>query len=36
MEENKKKRDDKMKLQETIYEGLGKAWPTHKETQGNI
>ncbi|XP_014217029.1 proteasome-associated protein ECM29 homolog [Copidosoma floridanum] len=33
MEENKKKREDKLKLQETIYEGLGKAWPTSKETQ---
>lgn len=36
MEENKKKRDEKIKLQETIYEGLGKAWPTCKETQGKI
>ncbi|XP_011494527.1 PREDICTED: proteasome-associated protein ECM29 homolog [Ceratosolen solmsi marchali] len=33
IEENKKKREKKMKLQETIYEGLGKAWPTCKETQ---
>ncbi|OXU22910.1 hypothetical protein TSAR_016170 [Trichomalopsis sarcophagae] len=33
MEENKKKREEKIKLQETIYEGLGKAWPTCKETQ---
>ncbi|XP_058794814.1 proteasome adapter and scaffold protein ECM29 isoform X2 [Phymastichus coffea] len=32
-EENKKKREDKIKLQETIYEGLGKAWPTRKDTQ---
>ena len=34
MEENKKKREEKIKLQETIYEGLGKAWPACKETQG--
>lgn len=34
MEEHKKKREEKIKMQETIYEGLGKAWPTCKETQG--
>ncbi|KAJ8667078.1 hypothetical protein QAD02_008740 [Eretmocerus hayati] len=32
-EENKKKREEKSKLQETIYESLGKAWPSCKETQ---
>uniref|UniRef100_A0ABD2WFD9 TOG domain-containing protein n=1 Tax=Trichogramma kaykai TaxID=54128 RepID=A0ABD2WFD9_9HYME len=32
-EDNKRKREEKIKLQEVIYEGLGKAWPTNKETQ---
>lgn len=31
--ENSKKVEDKLKLQETIYESLGKAWPSCKETQ---
>ncbi|XP_033222326.1 proteasome adapter and scaffold protein ECM29 [Belonocnema kinseyi] len=33
MSENSKKVEEKMKLQETIYESLGKAWPSCKETQ---
>ncbi|XP_046742819.1 proteasome adapter and scaffold protein ECM29 [Diprion similis] len=32
-EENSKKRELYMKLQETVYETLGKAWPSNKETQ---
>ncbi|XP_012265500.2 proteasome adapter and scaffold protein ECM29 [Athalia rosae] len=32
-EENSKKRELNMKLQETVYETLGKAWPSTKETQ---
>jgi hypothetical protein len=36
IEENNKRREEKMKLQETIYESLGKAWPTCKETQGML
>ncbi|KAG7212048.1 hypothetical protein KM043_012404 [Ampulex compressa] len=31
--ESTNRKDDIMKLQETIYEVLGKAWPTCKETQ---
>ncbi|XP_015601340.2 proteasome adapter and scaffold protein ECM29 [Cephus cinctus] len=31
--ENSKKREDKIKLQETVYEALGKAWPSNTETQ---
>ncbi|KYM93818.1 Proteasome-associated protein ECM29 like protein [Cyphomyrmex costatus] len=32
-EENRKKKENNIKLQETIYEVLGKAWPSTKETQ---
>ncbi|XP_018049516.1 PREDICTED: proteasome-associated protein ECM29 homolog [Atta colombica] len=32
-EENRKKKENNIKLQETIYEVLGKAWPSIKETQ---
>ena len=31
---NLKNVEDKIKLQETIYDSLGKAWPSCKETQG--
>lgn len=32
--ENSNKREQKIKLQEAVYEALGKAWPSSKETQG--
>lgn len=32
-EENRKKKENNLRLQETIYEVLGKAWPSTKETQ---
>ncbi|KAH0956005.1 hypothetical protein HN011_009526 [Eciton burchellii] len=32
-EENRKKKENNIKLQETVYEVLGKAWPSAKETQ---
>ncbi|XP_012280899.1 proteasome-associated protein ECM29 homolog isoform X2 [Orussus abietinus] len=31
--ERTKKKEDILKLQETLYEALGKAWPSNKETQ---
>lgn len=34
VEENRKKKENNVKLQETVYEVLGKAWPSTKETQG--
>lgn len=34
VEENRKKKENNLRLQETIYEVLGKAWPSTKETQG--
>lgn len=33
VEENRKKKENNIKLQETVYEVLGKAWPSTKETQ---
>lgn len=33
-EESRKKKESNMKLQETAYEALGKAWPSNKDTQG--
>ncbi|XP_015114658.1 proteasome adapter and scaffold protein ECM29 [Diachasma alloeum] len=32
-EESTKKREDQMKLQETVYEALGKAWPSSIESK---
>ncbi|XP_012233833.1 proteasome adapter and scaffold protein ECM29 [Linepithema humile] len=32
-EESRKKKENNIKLQETVYEVLGKAWPSTKETQ---
>lgn len=34
--EEKIKRNDVIKLYETVYEILGKAWPLYKETQGKL
>ncbi|KAL6433433.1 hypothetical protein ACFW04_006522 [Cataglyphis niger] len=33
VEESRKKKENNIKLQETVYEVLGKAWPSTKETQ---
>lgn len=33
-EESRKKKENNIKLQETVYEVLGKAWPSSKTTQG--
>lgn len=35
-EETSKKRENLIQLKETVYETLGKAWPTSAETQGLI
>lgn len=32
--ENSKRKENNIKLQEVVYEMLGKAWPSSKKTQG--
>lgn len=32
--ENSKRKENNIKLQEVVYEILGKAWPSSKKTQG--